>query len=94
MQRSVKNNPELLEQEFTNFITQHHKRYDQRTDGFSIKEVSNRILEVLNVSSLVKSDRKSIFIEFKNGCVNKKEEFDIRKKIYDSLLLLTDIINR
>jgi hypothetical protein len=43
---------------------------------------------------LVKSDRKSIFIEFKNGCVNKKEEFDIRKKIYDSLLLLTDIINR
>ena len=93
MQRSVKNNPELLEQEFTNFITQHHKRYDQRTDGFSIKEVSNRILEVLNVSSLVKSDRKSILLSLKMVVLIKKKNL-ILEKDYDSLLLLTDIINR
>ena len=44
-----------------------------------------------NDALLIKSDGKSVFIEFKNGCV---KEYDIRKKIYDSLLISTDIINK
>lgn len=31
------------------------------------------------------------FVEFKNGLIDKKEQFSIRKKIYDSVLIFTDI---
>lgn len=34
---------------------------------------------------------KLVFIEFKNGYMNRKKRFDVRGKIYDSLLIFTDI---
>lgn len=37
---------------------------------------------------------KLIFIEFKNGHMNGKKQHDVRKKVFDSLLIFTDIIKR
>src|SRR5215472_4930129 len=34
------------------------------------------------------------FIEFKNGYISKEETFEIRRKIFDSLLIFTDIISK
>lgn len=34
------------------------------------------------------------FIEFKNGYVNKKTQYKLLKKIYDSILVFTDITNK
>lgn len=35
-----------------------------------------------------------IFIEFKNGYMDNKKEFDVRGKIYDSMSIFTDIVNK
>ena len=37
---------------------------------------------------------KQVFIEFKNSSKDDIKKYDIRKKIYDSLLIYTDIINK
>ena len=34
-----------------------------------------------------------IFVEFKNGYIDKKTQFRLRKKIYDSMLIFTDIVS-
>ncbi|MBR1740278.1 MAG: hypothetical protein IJ733_00105 [Lachnospiraceae bacterium] len=34
-----------------------------------------------------------VFIEFKNGRMDNSQKFAIRKKIYDSIIILTDILN-
>lgn len=34
-----------------------------------------------------------IFVEFKNGFMDGKKKFDVRKKIYDSVIILTDILD-
>lgn len=33
-----------------------------------------------------------IFIEFKNGRINKQKQYEIQKKLYDSVLIFTDIV--
>ena len=40
-------------------------------------------------------DKKEVpfFIEFKNGKIERKESYDIKKKIYDSVLIFTDIVD-
>lgn len=38
------------------------------------------------------ADGRLAFIEFKNGFMDFKKQFDVRKKIYDSLLLFCDIV--
>lgn len=40
------------------------------------------------------SEGQSTFIEFKNGNVNRKKEFNVRLKAFDSLLILLDIIGK
>lgn len=47
-----------------------------------------------NDALYINSKEYAIFIEFKNGYVLGKEKFSIRKKIYDSMLILTDIIGK
>ncbi len=32
-----------------------------------------------------------VFVEFKNGVINRKEQFDLQKKIYDSILIFSDL---
>jgi hypothetical protein len=38
-------------------------------------------------------DNMLIFVEFKNGFMDGKKKFDVRKKIYDSVIILTDILD-
>lgn len=47
-----------------------------------------------NDALMIRSDTEAVFIEFKNGNMTKKLQFDIRKKMYDSMLMLTDIIGK
>lgn len=44
-----------------------------------------------NDALVIDSDDKATFIEFKNGCINRNDVYDLRKKIYDSLLIFSDI---
>lgn len=34
-----------------------------------------------------------VFVEFKNGYLNENKKFEVRKKIYDSTLIITDILS-
>lgn len=34
-----------------------------------------------------------VFVEFKNGFMDNEKKFKVRKKIYDSIIILTDILN-
>ena len=64
-------------------------------------EVKNEYIRKLHLSEnptsndalLVLSD-KIIFIEFKNGHLDRKDFFDIRAKIYNSVPILTDILDK
>lgn len=47
-----------------------------------------------NDALVIEADGKSTFIEFKNIHISKREEFDLRKKIYDSMFIFTDIIGQ
>lgn len=57
--------------------------------------VKERYIEHLGLSDIPKSndalldagEGKLVFIEFKNGYIDKRMQFDIRRKIYDSTLI-------
>lgn len=63
--------------------------------------VKEKYTENLRLSSVPKSNDalfddengKLIFVEFKNGYIDSKKQFDIRKKIYDSTLIFSDIVS-
>lgn len=63
--------------------------------------VKQKYIEDLGLSDVPKSNDalldigngKLAFIEFKNGYIDPKKQFDIRKKIYDSTLIFTDIVS-
>lgn len=46
-----------------------------------------------NDALFINSEGKEIFIEFKNGYIGNKK-FELRKKVYDSVLIYTDIIHK
>jgi hypothetical protein len=46
-----------------------------------------------NDALFINSSDLATFIEFKNGYFDKPKEFAVRKKVYDSILILNDIIN-
>ena len=47
-----------------------------------------------NDALIINSTELATFIEFKNGKFDRPKEFNVRKKIYDSMLMLTDIIDK
>ena len=48
-----------------------------------------------NDALIVSSDGNSAtFIEFKNGRIDNKTQYELLKKNYDSILILTDIVNQ
>lgn len=47
-----------------------------------------------NDALFINSTDVATFIEFKNGHLDKPMEFAVRKKVYDSMLILNDIINK
>lgn len=40
---------------------------------------------------VIKSESKATLIEFKNGVITDREAYGIRRKVYDSILIFTDI---
>lgn len=65
------------------------------TDFDKVKDEYTKIFKLNNHPAsndalYIKSDSESVFIEFKNGDINK---FNIRKKIYDSVLIFTDLVD-
>lgn len=46
-----------------------------------------------NDALFLSNDKRLIFVEFKNGFMDGEKKFSIRKKIYDSIIILTDILN-
>lgn len=61
--------------------------------------VKDRYAEPLSLSAVPKSvdalftDKNGtlVFVEFKNGSLDRKKQFDVRKKVYDSILIFNDI---
>lgn len=65
-------------------------------DGVKEEYIKNlSLIEVpkSNDALFMSKDNKLIFVEFKNGFMDAKKKFDVRKKIYDSVIILTDILN-
>ena len=68
-------------------------------DSINFDEVKEEYVSGLRLSSNPKSSDalfddgsgSIIFVEFKNGYMDSKKQFDVRKKVYDSLLIFTDI---
>lgn len=64
-------------------------------------DVKGEYIEKLSLVEVPKSndalfmtrDNMLIFVEFKNGFMDGKKKFDVRKKIYDSVIILTDILD-
>lgn len=64
-------------------------------------DVKKDYIENLSLSETPKSndalflskDNKLIFVEFKNGFMDNSKKFAVRKKIYDSVIILMDILN-
>lgn len=57
--------------------------------GLSVSEVPKS-----NDALVVVSDEEAYFIEFKNGEIDKLKNYQIKIKIYDSLLVLLDLIEK
>lgn len=60
---------------------------------YYIKDLNLKNTPRSNDALLIK-DNELYFIEFKNGKIGKKELNNVKYKIYDSLLIFTDIINK
>lgn len=79
-------------------------RYMTNSDRKAVNfdNVKKDYIKTLSLSETPKSndalflsrDNKLIFVEFKNGFMDGEKKFSIRKKIYDSIIILTDILNK
>ena len=63
--------------------------------------VKNEYIASLNVHDVPKSNdalflnkkKELVFVEFKNGFMDGEKKFAVRRKIYDSIIILTDVLN-
>lgn len=46
-----------------------------------------------NDALFLNNRQELVFVEFKNGFMDREKKFAVRKKIYDSIIILTDILN-
>ncbi|TJX12918.1 hypothetical protein E9840_11515 [Tissierella creatinini] len=77
-----------------------HYMTDSLLPAVDFDKVKDEYISKLSISDkpksndtlFIDSEGKEIFIEFKNGFIENKK-FELRKKIYDSLLIYTDIIH-
>lgn len=46
-----------------------------------------------NDALFINKNNDLVFVEFKNGFMDNSKKFAVRKKIYDSIIILTDIMN-
>jgi len=70
-----------------------------KINAVSFDKVKDEHIKGLHLSDIPKSNDalckdkggSVVFVEFKNGSIDKKVQHDIRRKIYDSVLIFTDI---
>ena len=58
-----------------------------------IKNLSLSEIPKSNDALFLSKNNKLIFVEFKDGFMDTTKKFSVRKKIYDSVIILTDIFN-
>lgn len=66
----------------------------------SFDDVKNDYIKGLGLTDIPRSndallslpDGSLVFVEFKNGYIDRKDQHDIRKKIFDSMLMFSDIV--
>ena len=71
-------------------------------DAVNFDDVKEEYVKQLGVSEIPKSndalfdDGKGflVFVEFKNGFMDRPKQFAVRKKVYDSTLIFTDITSK
>lgn len=74
---------------------------DSQREAVNFDEVKRVYTENLSLSEVPSSNdalflnkaNQLVFVEFKNGFMDSEKKFAVRKKIYDSLIILTDILN-
>lgn len=99
----LKNHLSTLHETSVDFHDKNHIQYMTKSgrtavnfDGVKEEYIKNlSLIEVpkSNDALFMSKDNKLIFVEFKNGFMDGKKKFDVRKKIYDSIIILTDILN-
>ena len=75
---------------------------DSEVEAINFDNVKNDYVLSLSLSEppksndalFINSPELATFIEFKNGYFDKAKEFAVRKKVYDSILILNDIIDK
>lgn len=84
-------------------IDKHDKKIKPMTqstrEAINFDQVKNKYVADLSLSTIPKSNDalfdegngELVFVEFKNGLMNREEQFAVRKKIYDSVMIFTDI---
>lgn len=58
-----------------------------------VKELSLPEEPKSNDALFINKNNQLVFVEFKNGFMDNAKKYAIRKKIYDSIIILTDIVN-
>ncbi len=74
---------------------------DSSRSAVNFDKVKEEYIRPLKLNEVPKSNDalmedgkgKLIFIEFKNGYMDRAKQFAVRKKIYDSVLIFTDIVS-
>ena len=74
---------------------------NSKRDAVNFDDVKKEYIKNLALSDAPKSNdalfisrnNKMIFVEFKNGFMDNAKKYAVRKKIYDSIIILTDILN-
>lgn len=74
---------------------------DSSKSVINFDKVKEEYVKTLKLNEVPKSNDalmedgkgKLIFVEFKNGYMDKTKQFAVRKKIYDSILIFTDIVS-
>lgn len=67
--------------------------FDRVKDEY-IKDLNLSANPKSNDALYIASNGNPTFIEFKNGSMDNKDIFDVRGKVFDSILIFTDIVNR
>lgn len=74
---------------------------DSEHEAVNFDHVKGEYVEGLSLSEVPKSNdalfinknNELVFVEFKNGFMDNSKKYAVRKKIYDSIIILTDIVD-
>ena len=99
----LKNNLSTLKETSIDDHDKNHIVYmtDSDREAVHFGGVKNKYIESLDIHDVPKSndalfvnqENKLVFVEFKNGFMDGEKKFAVRKKIYDSVIILTDILD-